>query len=312
MVSDPGYMGFIGVTTGSSSIMKIFPHWAEALGLPTTRLIGHDVALNADREAYQEIVTRIHNDPLHWGALVTTHKMAVFDHAAGEFDSLDDLAVTFAEISSIAKRGDRQASSRLTGAAKDPVTVQLALEEFLPHDHFARTKAAALVLGAGGSGNSLTYNLGVRSDAPTRVIVAARREESLRHARALHERAGIDSGLMEYALIAGPADVDRLIESLPPESLVVNATGMGKDRPGSPMSDSVVLPERGVVWEFNYRGSLEFLAQARAQEAGRSLHIEDGWRYFIHGWTQVIADVFDIGMPPETVDRLAEIAGNVR
>ena len=36
-------------------------------------------------------------------------------------------AVTFGEISSIVKRGDR-----LLGAAKDPITVRLALEEFVP------------------------------------------------------------------------------------------------------------------------------------------------------------------------------------
>ena len=53
-----------------------------------------------------------------------------------------------------------------------------------------------------------------------------------------------------------------------------------------------------MVWEFNYRGPLEFLHQARAQQRERELHVEDGWRYFVHGWSQAVAEVFDIAMPP--------------
>ena len=66
---------------------------------------------------------------------MTTHKMAVFSSARDMFDQLDELALTFGEISSIAKRGDR-----LSGAAKDLVTVRLALEEFLPAGHFTQTE----------------------------------------------------------------------------------------------------------------------------------------------------------------------------
>jgi len=66
------------------------------------------------------------------------------------------------------------------------------------------------------------------------------------------------------------------------------------------------------VWEFNYRGSLEFLHQAEAQDDDRALHVVDGCRYFIHGWSQVVADVFDLDLTPETVERLAEAAESVR
>ena len=71
-------------------------------------------------------------------------------------------------------------------------------------------------------------------------------------------------------MTAGPDDVDALLEALPPASLVVNATGMGKDRPGSPVSAGARFPERGVVWEFNYRGPLDFWHQALAQQQERS------------------------------------------
>lgn len=52
--------------------------------------------------------------------------------------------------------------------------------------------------------------------------------------------------------------------------------------------------------------------QARYQRSERGLRIEDGWRYLVHGWSQVVADVFDIPMPTRTVDRLADIAADVR
>jgi shikimate 5-dehydrogenase len=300
-------MGFVGVTTQSSSIMKVFPRWADALGLPTRKLTGHDIAMNSPAKTYREVVTAIKDDPEHWGALVTTHKMAVFASARDLFDELDELAVTFEEISSIAKRGDR-----LTGAARDPVTVRLALDEFLPADHFAQNGSAALVLGSGGAGCALTHQLGLRADRPGAVICTALEQSALDHQRRLHERSGIDPELMHYRLTQSPEDVDALVAALPPTSLVVNATGMGKDRPGSPMTDAGRFPDRAVVWEFNYRGSLEFLAQARAQQQQRALLVEDGWRYFIHGWTQVIADVFEIPMPHDTVARLSSIAAGLR
>ncbi len=129
-------MGFVGVSTGGSSIRTVFPHWADALGLPTRTLIGHDVPLDAPPATTASWSRPSATTHEHWGALVTTHKMAVHAAAADLFDELDDLAATFGEISCIAKRGDR-----LVGSAKDPVTARLALEEFLPADHFARTGA---------------------------------------------------------------------------------------------------------------------------------------------------------------------------
>ena len=183
--------------------------------------------------------------------------------AADLFDELDDLARTFGEISSIAKRG-----TRLTGAAKDPVTVRLALEDFLPPDHFARTGGAALVLGSGGTGCALSHQLGVRVDRPSEIICTERSDDRLDHLRDLHARTGIAG--VRYVRVEGPADTDALLAALPPSSLVANATGMGKDVPGSPLSRRATFPQHAVVWEFNYRGSLEFLQQAGPNSAPAS------------------------------------------
>jgi shikimate 5-dehydrogenase len=142
--------------------------------------------------------------------------------------------------------------------------------------------------------------------------VTARTDEDLAHLRAVHEQHGTASDLLRYVRTDTPAEAAALVSAAPTGSVIVNATGLGKDRPGSPLPDNVVFPEAAYVWEFNYRGSLEFLHQARAQEATRSLHVVDGWRYFIHGWSQVVADVFELDLTPDTVERLAEAAESVR
>ncbi|MFJ4999275.1 shikimate dehydrogenase family protein [Microbacterium sp. NPDC088619] len=302
-----GYMGFVGVSTGSSSIMKVFPKWAEVLGLPTENLIGHDLPMDATPEQYVSMVEQIRDDPHHRGALVTTHKMNVFAAASGLFDELDPFAVSCSEISSISKRGDH-----LIGRAKDPLTVDLALNDFLPTDHFGRTGAEVVILGAGGSGTALSWALAERADAPAKITVTARDDDKLDHLREVHRQHGTRDGLITYVRTDTVQDAAAIVASAPAGSLIVNATGLGKDRPGSPLPDDVAFPDGAWVWEFNYRGSLEFLHQARAQEAARGLHVIDGWRYFIHGWSQVVADVFEIDLTPEIVERLAEAAESVR
>lgn len=301
------YMGFVGVTTASSSIMKVFPLWADILGLPTRTLVGHDLPMDADPAQYRAMVEQIRDDPHHRGALVTTHKMNVYAAAADLFDELDPFAVSCAEISSIAKRG-----STLSGRAKDPITVDLALRDFLPADHFARTGAEVVILGAGGSGTALSWALAERDDAPALITVTARTQDKLDHLREVHRQHGTPDGLLRYVVTETPEEAGALVAAAPAGSVIANATGLGKDRPGSPLTDAVVFPEGAYVWEFNYRGSLEFLHQAEAQQEEHGLHVVDGWRYFIHGWSQVVADVFDLDLTPAIVERLAEAAESVR
>lgn len=301
------YMGFVGVTTASSSIMKVFPLWADILDLPTRTLVGHDLPMDADPAQYRAMVEQIRDDPHHRGALVTTHKMNVFAAASDLFDELDPFAVSCSEISSISKRG-----RTLSGRAKDPITVDLALNDFLPTDHFTRTGAAVVILGAGGSGTALSWALAERPDAPSRITVTARTQDKLDHLRAVHRQHGTREGLIEYIVTTTPEEADALVAAAPAGSVIANATGLGKDRPGSPLTDAVVFPDGAYAWEFNYRGSLEFLHQAEAQATVRDLHVVDGWRYFIHGWSQVVADVFELDLTPETVERLAEAAESVR
>ena len=118
---------------------------------------------------------------------------------------------------------------------------------------------------------------------------------------------------VHYVLAADKRDNDAALASLRPRSLIVNGTGLGKDAPGSPLTDAAQFPERGVAWDLNYRGDLVFLDQARAQAPRLALQAEDGWTYFLHGWLQVIAEVFHIPIPVhgaefEALSEIAQVA----
>ena len=47
---------FIGVTTGNSSIMKVFPEWAKFLGLADVVIKGIDFRPHDDADAYRQAV----------------------------------------------------------------------------------------------------------------------------------------------------------------------------------------------------------------------------------------------------------------
>ncbi|HZW05239.1 MAG TPA: hypothetical protein VFF68_15005, partial [Anaerolineaceae bacterium] len=66
---------FIGVTTGKSSIMKVFPLWMQELGRPEVIIEGVDCKIHDVPEVYRQAVAQIKYDPLSLGALVTTHKI---------------------------------------------------------------------------------------------------------------------------------------------------------------------------------------------------------------------------------------------
>jgi shikimate 5-dehydrogenase len=87
---------------------------------------------------------------------------------------------------------------------------------------------------------------------------------------------------------------------------------MGKDSPGSPITGAGVFPRRGIAWEFNYRGELDFMHQALRQVDERELKVEDGWIYFVHGWSQVVAQVLHVDLTPEVFAALERAAATVR
>ncbi|MSU48831.1 MAG: shikimate dehydrogenase [Opitutus sp.] len=303
-------MYFIGVTTRQSSINQVFPLWADHLQLGDCELRGLDFPLHDRPERYRAAVDFIKRDPLSLGALVTTHKIDLCHACRDQFDVLDPLTASLGEVGSIFKR-----AGRLHGRAVDPWTSGYALEAILPRGYW-RNGGEALILGTGGAGTALAWHLANPergSDRPVRIHVADRVTARLEQVRQLHA-SWAGAVPLECHLVSEATAADALVLQLPPGSLVVNATGVGKDIPGSPLSDAVVFPYDGTVWEFNYRGNLVLLEQARAQKEGRRLRVVDGWGYFLHGWTRVMADVFDREIPTHgpLFEALGEIAARTR
>lgn len=281
--------------------MRLFPAWAKELGLGDVRLVGCDLPLHAERERYREVVERIKSDPLGRGALITSHKIDIFEACRDLFEGIDEYADLCKETSCLAKR-----SGRLLAFATDPVSSGRALAEFYP----AAGTAEVLCLGGGGAATAITAYL-LRRQAASRITVVNRTANRLKAMQAIHVNLGSRTAV-RYVENSDPGVNDRLVADLPPGSLVINATGMGKDTPGSPITDAALFPDEGYVWELNYRGDLPFLHQALRHQASRHLRVKDGWRYFIHGWAVVMAHVFEIDIGSEGIARMAAVSESER
>jgi len=300
---------FIGVTTQRSSIMHIFPRWMNVLGRPDVVIEGVDLRINDQPEAYRQATAQIKYDPLSLGALVTTHKITLLKAARNLFDDLDSYAQLLGEVSSISK-----SNNRLMGHAKDPISVGLSMDAILGEGYFGRTEGSVLIFGAGGSGSAALLHLLNKqdpADRPQEIILVDIHPARLEHVQQVVDRFG-SPFRVQTVRNADPRHNDRLVEQLPDGSLVINATGMGKDTPGSPLTDAAVFPYQGIAWEFNYRGELDFMHQAASQAVPRQLRVEDGWLYFLYGWTQVISQVLHIDITPVQFDQLRATAAASR
>ena len=285
---------YIGVTTTQSSIMRVFPKWAEYLGIGGTPIVGINCKIHDDPNVYRKIVEFIKNDKNSLGALVTSHKIDLFDAAKDLFDRVGSYTELLGELSCISKNNEE-----LWAHAKDPITSGLSYEAFISKDHWNKSRGEICIMGAGGASLALTTYLMEtmnKNEWPEKIHVTNRSKPRLETMKKIH--AHINPGInFEYHHCPTPEDNDKIVSNLKKSSLVINGTGAGKDFPGSPLSDAAQFPENGFVWDFNFRGNLIFLKQARTQEKTKNLHIEDGWVYFLHGWQRVIAEVFHLDIP---------------
>jgi shikimate dehydrogenase len=269
-------MYFIGVTTGASSIHNFFGRWAALAGVDDAVLTGIDIPLGASPDLYRDAVRAILDDPDACGALVTTHKTAVYEHTRDLFFAFDSDADALREVSCITRH-----ESGLAGAAIDPLACSLALRAVFGDEPF---RGDALILGAGGAAVALATAL-FREHRPAAVTLT-----EISHTRRDAVRALTPADCL---LVMSPEDHDRLIARLPAGALVVNATGMGKDRPGVPITSGARFPAHSIAWDLNYRGDLHFLKYAKGAQTA------DGWELFLHGWSQIMSRVFGFALTPE-------------
>lgn len=286
---------YIGVTTAGSSIHSLFPRWMAALGIDA-RVEGINLPLGVSRGEYRGLVKRIAGDARVAGAVITAHKLGIYEAAHDLFDETDDFVPVCREVNSMAKR------DQLVALARDPLAASATLHALLGRDYWAGHRADVLCLGAGGAATAIALclladpaGLNPSRSAPRRVLFVDIDHGRLEGLRAVVEAVN-PNARVEYLCHTSGAQNAALLASLPAASLIINATGMGKDRPGSPLTDDASFPERAVVWDLNYRGTLTFLAQARAQQERQGLQVHDGWLYFLHGWTQALSPILNVDL----------------
>ena len=117
----------------------------DVIGHPEIVLEGIDHAIHDEPEHYRRSVAQIKYDPNSLGALVTTHKIDLYNAARDMFDYFDPYALATGEVSSISKRGDQ-----LRGHAKDPITAGLSLDAIIEPGYFGKTGGQILCLGRVG------------------------------------------------------------------------------------------------------------------------------------------------------------------
>ena len=109
-----------------------------------------------------------------------------------------------------------------------------------------------LCLGAGGAGIDIAAHLLGQPERPARIVVTSRRAEPLEVLTSVGRELGARD-ILDPRVVADATQSDALLASMAPGSIIVNATGAGKDRPGSPISGAV--PSVAVVMS-GYRASL--------------------------------------------------------
>jgi shikimate 5-dehydrogenase len=301
---------FVGVTTRQSRIHELFPHWMSALGRDV-HLQGVDLALDSPREAYRRLVRWIAADESIIGAVVTSHKLSLFAACHDLFSELDPYAALANEVNAI-----WQTPRGLVAGARDPIAISACLSAMLEASHWHRHQADVLCLGAGGAGTALALSLLATGDRersaqpgrPRQLIFSDIRSERLDVLATTLAKLGPRASDVALVPVTGLAESDALLALAPPHSLIVNATGLGKDAPGSPLSGSAVFPSEAITWELNYRGHRPFLAQARAQDQRNCLRVHDGWLYFLHGWLEALVPILGLEDGETSVARLRQLS----
>jgi shikimate dehydrogenase len=213
---------FVGVTTGSSLVRRAMPAWQPLLG-SACGLRGIDIGLGAADDAYVRLLGGLLGDDSVAGAVITTHKARVFRAGHALFTSLDPLALACEEVNAV-----RRAAGGLHGWARDPVSAGRVADRIWPG-----AEGQVICLGAGGTAVALARQL-LMTRPRVRFACADPDGAAVGHLTRLAPRP--------VAGHVGDGPWDDLVSAAPPGSLIVNATGMGKDRPGSPIYRPGTIP----------------------------------------------------------------------
>ena len=283
--SGPPLIVFLGISTAGSLVHEVFPAWAPIFA-PGCVLVSVDLPPDAPAAEFRNVVSVMQRHPHVRGGVVTSHKLRLFQACQDMCDSQDLLVRLTHEINALDTRDGVHAFAR------DPQSLDIVLAELLG----ASAARPATCIGAGGSAialllaSLLDVAASLRADAPilraqpgpvADLTIIGLDQAALDGVDAVRERCAAPAGAVRLVASADADSTTAIVDSAPPGSVVVNATGLGKTDDRSPLLDSATFPAGALAWDFNYRGPLPFLAQAKASHAT----IEDGWAYFVAGWS---------------------------
>lgn len=268
-----------------------------------------DIPADSPAAPYRELVASIMSDPTIRGAVITAHKTAVYEHAADLLDGIDKMAEQLGEVSVIYRTG-----TSLRGTVIEHRSITRALTDMGNGTPITRSDADVMVFGAGGTAVALIAALKATSwPDPARphtlhlVDVSADR---LHHAQNVAHR-GPHPLRVHIHLSDGSIRLSDLPD-LPARSLIINATGLGKDRPGTPLELPAVWPEQAHVWDLNYRGDLPMLSDAERALGDLQIHVHNGWALFIHGWAESLSQILCRTIAGSLRQRMDELARKAR
>jgi shikimate dehydrogenase len=299
---------FLGVSTSGSLAHDAFPHWAEILSV-NWALRGVDLPVRSPHRTYRTWLENLRDNPAVVGAVITAHKLSAYDAGTKLFVARDLYSALAHEVNAVSSE-----PGGLSGFARDP----LSLSHLLP-TLVADPPRRVICFGAGGAATALLLacltlvasseaggRLEPQPDPPDLVFVDV--DESALHALGEVARSCAVPGISVrlQLLSANSPAVVRALDAAAPGDLVVNATGLGKERPGSPVTGA--LPPGVVAWDLNYRGPLSFLCEARRAGAVPV----DGWEYFVAGWAGALTAIASVPLTADLLARFGAAAAHLR
>jgi shikimate dehydrogenase len=312
----PALILFVGVSTSGSLAHAVFDSWAAELGQPWT-LRGIDVPADAPPAAFRGLVSAMRANPAVQGAVITAHKLRVYRACGQDLERRDWLAEVTHEINALAT------GQALGGYARDALSLARVLPTLIRSAGAVTARDLhVLCLGAGGAATALLLALHLdtdpggdrpasprpRADPPASVTFTDVDPRALADLRSVAARAGIAESRLSFIRVREPADSDVLVARLPSPAVVINATGLGKDAAGSPVTGAARFGPAVLAWDLNYRGDLLFLRQAAAAGAATM----DGWDYFVAGWAGGLTAIAQTAFTTDVLTRFTQAAAPYR
>lgn len=276
---------FLGVSTKNSSVNKTFPYWMKEID-SNAALYGMDLSLNSPRKSYLEFI-EMATCPDVVGALITSHKTDVFRHGQSFFSDISQDATELKEISSIRHN---TSTGELFAHNTDIVGSRRALAELTTkNERWLNGDGNITILGAGGACLSLLKALERYQNFSGKIFLTEKSLDRISEIKDILDRLNLN------IIIEPSENTEDVIRSSGAAPLVINATGVGKDIQGSPISNIDCIGREATVWELNYRGDLTLLNDLRETISSNNLIIQDGWDFFVDGWMNNIC--FGLSIP---------------